>query len=160
MDSLTRLKVTLRGTKRSIVLEDGEKYEFKIPTWIPNPDSNIYNINDYLDTINHAANQKGDFVESILIEVFDGDISDEDLSSKIPLFLEEDEHHWKFKSNYLADLIQDIVTKKGIFLNGIDEASAEILIHMTFLFGFGNPDPADAIEQIESKLLYLGYFDD
>lgn len=143
---ITRLKVKVVGTKRSRTIEDGEIFEMSIPTWMPNPDLDLYSLNDFIEFVStEAPFNSGDRVLSILVQ--DAVVQD----GTDPVNIIESDHTWSDRYDVVHNTLQSMWHEIG----GVDrtEIAFEIYQQYQHMFGWGNGDPADAIEDISISLL-------
>lgn len=162
MKTIYRLNVLLKGTKRSRMLENDESFEMKIPTWIPYEEKNLYNVDDFVNQVNESANLGGDYVRRLWIEKVE--INDEeDVTSPMSKYVSGDANDvdWCFEADVIDNNVKHAIDVNDIFVNSEDlyGTASEILPSMVNVFGFGNADPAEVVDDIVVVLIGLGYGD-
>ena len=155
-----RLNVKIRGTKRSISLDEDEIFRTKIPTWIPNSEQDLYTVKDYVDNIIQSAPLRtGDWIEKLYLETTD--VPDGiDLTSRSNIEIygadENKDVKWTFEANLVQLVIRQIIEEESIFRSDLYEFAAEITNGKN-LFGWYNADPGDLVEEIASELVVMGF---
>lgn len=161
-DKIYRLHLRVMGTERSRNLEYEEIYEMFIPTWIPNERKNIFTHEEYVSqTINFASYEAGDFMITANVESTvpaDGD----DINDGFSAYWRDhdDSVVWKFEKNLIEGYLDYLYANHSIPSDDVFEAAAYILqISPPHIFGWGNADPADAVEEI-SIMISDRYYED
>ena len=160
---LTRLKLTLKGTKRSQALDYGEVHTTYIPTWIPNTDLGLYDCLDYVAFIVYDSHlQSGDLITDLTIEkticpkrVYE----DMQKNSKYSNPYTETNHpdvSWEVSSVAIPMYVHRFWENLNSFNSDIYELAQDIYMKNIECFGWGNADPADAIEEIARALIING----
>jgi len=154
-----RLNVSVRGTKRSRALDEGENYDMMIPTWIPNPEMDLYTLHDFVEHIVGVATLKsGDLVTRLWIESAELDDS-VDLNSADSPYLQSNspEIDWIFEHDVVQDVILNIINKSDLSPGELHETAQSVFEIGQYAFGWGNADPCDAIQEISLQLISAGY---
>lgn len=157
-----RLKARIQGTKRSIRLDEDEILNTYIQTWVPNPDQDLYSMNDYIrNIIIDAPLRTGDWVKRLSIEstVVQDDI-DLESSENIRIYGSDDNENvkWTFEDNLVHQIIRNIIDEEALFSTDLYELASQICSTKD-VFGWGNVDPGDLTEEIASELVVMGYGD-
>jgi hypothetical protein len=155
-----RLNAEIKGTKRSIRLDEDEVFQTIIPTWIPNEAQDLYTVSDYIaNMILDAPSRTGDWITKLRLEsteVPDGT----DLRSRksIEIYGDDDGDQviWTFEENLLHTIIRRIVEEEGIFQSDTYELASEIVSGKN-AFGWSNVDPGDLIPEIATELIVMGF---
>lgn len=154
-----RLNVSVQGTKRSRTLDKGENYDMIIPTWIPNPEMDLFTLHDFVKHIVGVATlNSGDLVTRLWIESAEL-ANSADLNSADCPYLQSNspEIDWIFEHNVVQDVIFNIINKSDLSLGELYETAQSVFEIGQYAFGWGNADPCDAIEEISLQLISAGY---
>lgn len=143
---LVRLKVWLQGTRRSKRLKDQEDAVITIPCWIPNPERELFEVNDFLtNVVFDAPENTGDLVTGLIIETA--------FVSELNYRGSGEELDWKFAENIYEMSIKDLAqSPEAPFETDISSVALWIQQNYPHWFGWGNADASDVIDLIEISL--------
>lgn len=155
-----RLKAQIKGTKRSLRLDEDEIFETTIPTWVPNEAQDLYTVGDYIaNMIVDAPSRTGDWITELRLEhteVPDGiDLTSYD---NIVIYGADDNEDvkWNLEANLIQTVIRQIIEEGNVFNSDVYELATEITQGRNE-FGWCNVDPGDLVPEIATELTVMGY---
>ena len=167
---IVRLRVELEGTKRSRALDAGERHTIYLPAWIPNESLGLYSVDDFVMHVGfHAPQSSGDMVTGLYLESTAIPLSllpslKDPLDEAVTDFLEDhcDWVKWSQQDNVKAQAIHSfwVSAIQDLGHDHIDDVARYILEIKGVAFGWGNADPADALEDIVRNLIIAGCYPD